>query len=104
MAVESAADRAAFVSTDEFGVTATFPETGQTAPGIFDNEASLAAAGFGVGVQSTDPMFLCRVADLPADVKDGALVTIETVTYYIRNREPDGTGFMVLHLERQENA
>lgn len=106
MPVETASDRAAFVNTDEFGVRATF--TGlpgaPTADGIFDDEAAVAATAYGPGVQSSNPVFECRTADLPAGLKDGTLVRIGGADYKARVPEHDGTGMTVLPLELVKTA
>lgn len=104
MPVENDTDRAIFVALDDFGVTAIFTGlSGQPmVAGIFDDDPAL--AGQGVGVQSSDPLFICRSSDLPALAVDGTLLTIDGVEYRLRNPQPDGTGMTVLQLERVQNA
>lgn len=106
MSVESAADRAAFLSADEFGVTAAYTPEGAgatTLTGIFDNDWLDLSVEGEVGVASRNPRLVCRTSDL-ADAgglpNDGILV-INGVTYRIRVVKPDGTGMTELKLEKQ---
>ena len=102
MAVESAADRAAFFSLNDFGVSATYTPAGGasvTIAGIFDNDfVALDTAG-GVAVAMQQPRFLCRTAQVAA-AKEGDALTVDTVGYTIRVVEDDGTGITTLVLER----
>lgn len=114
MAVESAADRAAFLDPEEFGDRAVWtPQLG--APtivfGIFDGEyvAVEIDSESGVAVTSTTPMLHVRTADLPG-VQDGDGLRLETLLgepvwrseyrYTIREPQPDGTGMSMLKLEK----
>ena len=96
MAVESAADRLAFLSSDEFGVAATIGTA--TVYGIFDDafESVVIATG---EVTMTAPRFLCRTADVTS-VAQGTAVTIGGVAYKVINIEPDGTGMTALALSK----
>jgi len=64
MAVESAADRAIFVSANDFGVTATIGAA--SVNGIFDNDFVEVDAGGGVPFAVQQPRFLARTADVSA--------------------------------------
>ena len=98
MAVESADDRAIFVGTDDFGVSATFGAA--TVNGIFDNEFVEVDAGGGVGFALQQPRFVCRTADVSA-AAEGDTITINATGYTIRIVQDDGTGMTTLVLEKQ---
>lgn len=102
MAVETAADRAVFFDVDDFGVAATYRRgvTNSTVNGIFDNEFVQVEVGE-VPYDSTEPVFYCRTADLPAGFTVGDRLTVSTVPYTIREFQPDGTGVSKLRLEAQ---
>lgn len=102
MAVESAADRAAFVDTDEFGIEATYtPQTGAavTLDGIFDEPFAEVDVDAGVGVLSKTPTFVCRTADLPSTKKQGDAVTIDGTGYVVRELQADGTGMTTVVMD-----
>jgi hypothetical protein len=98
MPVESADDRAIFISADDFGVTATYKAG--TISGIFDNDFIEVDAGGGIPFAMQQPRFLCRTADVTTAVEDDTLV-ISAVTYKIKVRQDDGTGMTNLILEKQ---
>jgi len=98
MAVESADDRAIFVSIDDFGTAATY-KVG-TISGIFDNDFVEVDGIGGVPFAMQQPRFLCRTADVSTAVENDSLV-IATVTYLIKVRQDDGTGMTTLVLEKQ---
>lgn len=104
MAVESAADRAAFVNAEEFGVTATYtPGVGSavTLSGVFDEPTEQRFDGPGLDVSM--PTLLVRTADLPGSIapgeRTGDIVTIGARNFEPRTAEPDGTGMTLLRLE-----
>lgn len=106
MAVESAADRAAFLSADDFGVAATFTHVGGSATavtGIFDNDYLDLEVEGEVGVASRSPRFVCRTADLDdaGGANDGDSLVVSGVTYKVRIVKPDGTGMTEMKLEKQ---
>ena len=105
MAVESAADRLAFLDTDEFGMSATYDVADHlgisTVQGIFDKEfREVVEAEFGVGVATHPAGFTMREADLPAGYGDGDELIVNAITYTIRAHELDGTGMVALRLEK----
>jgi hypothetical protein len=102
MAVESAADRAIFLSANDFGQSATFTHstTTTTIYGIFDNEYVEVDLGGQVNFASVQPKFLVRTADVSTAVEDDTIVT-GGVTYKIKVVQPDGTGMTTLILEKQ---
>jgi hypothetical protein len=103
MAVESAADRAVFVSTDDFGVASTYTHdsSSSTINGIFDNEYAEVEIEAGVPISSTRPGFMCRTADLPSGAEPEDTIVISGTTYNVRAIKSDGTGMTVLLLEQQ---
>lgn len=101
MAVESDADRAAFLG--DFNDQATYTPSGgspATISGIFDNGFAAGSEASGLGVASSRPQWHCRAADVAADPVGGALA-FNSVTYTIVEAEPDGTGMTMLFLEDQ---
>ena len=101
MAVESAADLAAFFDMGEFAVQVSWQSAAGSAqlPAIFDAE-HLAVSGLGeVAVSSAAPQIVCRAADLPADAAQGDTVTVDAATYAVRDIRPDGTGVVTVLLE-----
>lgn len=104
MPAESAADRASFVETDEFGVAATLTPDGGAAvsiDGIFDGPFDAEPAG-DVSVGASTPAFLCRTADLPSGTDNAAAIVISGVTYRVAEIRDDGTGMTELALERAD--
>lgn len=104
MAIETDTERAIFVNADEFGVAVTYRKKGTTTDlsisGIFDAEHSIGAIGEGLEIASVAPQVLVRTSDLPSWAGDGDTVTIDSVAYKVRFKEPDGTGMTVLKLEK----
>lgn len=107
MAVESAADRAAFVNADEFGVTATWivaGEEGVSIEGIFDEANERRFDGPGLDVVA--PMIVVRTADIPeramAGEHTGDRIEIGDRVFSPRTMEPDGTGMTRILLEDME--
>lgn len=93
MTVESASDRLALL--DDFGVSSRVGS--KTLTGIFDNQFYDVDFG-GMDVESNQPMFTCRSADLPTIVLGTTTCTIESVAYVIVSSEPDNTGISVLKM------
>ena len=104
MAVESAADRLVFLDAGEFGDSATYTLSAGgaiTVDGIFDKEfREVVEAEFGVGIATHPAGYTMREADLPAGYGDGDTLLVKTITYTIRAHELDGTGMVVLRLEK----
>lgn len=69
--------------------------------GIFD--AAYVRVDVGqAGVSSAGPAIFCRLADLPADPEsDEPEVTVEGVTYRLREIQKDGLGGVLLLLHRE---
>lgn len=103
MAVETAVERAIFVSTNDFGVSATItPVGGQaaTVSGIFDNDYIEVDTGGNVGFALLQPRFLCQTSSV-STVTEDATVVISAVTYKVKVAKQDGTGMTELILEKQ---
>ena len=105
MGVESAADRAMFLSAADFGVSATYRSASNlsrvsTILGIFDAAHLSVDVGSGVPVSSTNPIFTCRTSDLTDGGSEGDRLTIDGKDYLVRDVQSDGTGMTVLELEK----
>lgn len=96
MAIESAADRLSMLSTDDFGSAATIGTA--TVYGIFDDAASAINIQTGE-VMQTKPQFTCRESDVTSLAIRGTVI-INSVTYYVLEKQPDGTGMTILILSR----
>lgn len=110
MAVESAADRAAFVNADEFGAQATYTPAGGagvTISGILIEPSERVLGEPGLSM-SEAPEFTVRSADLPTGARGGehggdqlAIPGSSPGTdrrFRVRLIEPDGTGMSRLTL------
>lgn len=81
-----------------FATTATY--NGITpVDGIFDAEYFQPDAGF-AGIQSSQPVFLCRTVDV-SSATHGQTLVVASINYKIVGVEPDGTGMTLLKLEKQ---
>ena len=92
MAVESDADRLAFLSDWD---SALYKGT-DTISCIFDG--AYIEVSQETGVESTSPVALCRTSDV-SDAAHGLDMVINTVSYKIRGVLPTGDGFTELKLE-----
>jgi len=106
MPVETAADRAVFVSADDFGVTAYISQNGAAAvsfAGIFDNAHLMVDAG-NAGVSSTAPVITCRTDDLAGllygNARSGDQIRIGSDYYTVTDVQADGTGMTTLIMEK----
>ncbi len=87
---------APFFSVSDFAVEATW--NGATSViGILDLAY---LEPLGNSVEGSAPIFTCALASLPT-VKHGDTLVVAGVTYKVRGVEPDGTGVVVLRLEKQ---
>ena len=103
MAVETADDRAIFISVDDFGISATYtPQggAGVSIDGIFDEDLIEVDAGGGVGIAMQQPRFVCRTADV-SNARDGDTMLVQGYYYNVRIVQDDGTGMTTLILEKQ---
>jgi hypothetical protein len=100
MSVESAADRAALLA--DFGVSVSWKvgaAAAVTLTGIFDNGTVVHEGGEGLGMLNRRATLTLREADVPAGTATD-VITIAGVTYHPKNSLPDGTGMVVVTLER----
>lgn len=101
MPVETAADRAAFVNPDEFGVTAQYTVQGGSAESVdgqFLSEDDVLPFGE-IGVTSASPEFHCATSTLPAGADEGDMIVIKGKTYLVAAEiRDDGEGMSVLTL------
>lgn len=107
MAVESAADRAIFVSPDDFGVTASYTQNEGTPVainGIFDRSFMAIETGDGA-VTGVSVTFTCRADDLEqllyGKSRQGDRVTIDGDRWTVVEPQADGTGMVVLVLQKE---
>lgn len=94
MAVESAADRSAFLA--DFGSTVTW--SGGSATAIYDQAYEEAEFPGAVSIGSRRPMLRAREADFAA-VAVGTSVTVDGDTWRVAEKHPDGTGMTMILLE-----
>ena len=89
-------DLSQYFNTEDFGVVASFTSgaTTYTANGIFENVYSE-----DLSVNGTVPTFACVESDVSALAVD-ATCSINSTTYYVRIKKPDGTGATLLVLEK----
>ncbi len=94
MAIETDTERAIFFDTDDFAKSATFTDvsasTSSTVKGIFDKESIEQSVGE-AGLIEEVPVFTCKSSDV-SDATFNDTFVIDTVTYYIKEILPDGTG------------
>jgi hypothetical protein len=94
MAIETDTERAIFFDTDDFAKSATFTDvsasSSSTVKGIFDKESIEQSVGE-AGLIEEVPVFTCKSSDVSDATFDDTFV-IDTVTYYIKEILPDGTG------------
>ncbi|MCB9993119.1 MAG: hypothetical protein H6873_05630 [Hyphomicrobiaceae bacterium] len=103
MSIESAADRAAFISTDDFAETISWTPEGGSATdvaGILDLGERVADPFGGGSVQVAEARLICREADLPSGAAQGDAATIRSGSYLVREILPDGTGIAEVRFEK----
>ena len=98
MAIDSAEDRAVFLSTDDFGITVTYtPASGSAVSlsGIYDSgyeEVDLPGS-IDVSLALSRARLVVRTADLPSGAADGDTVTITGSVFTVKIVAGDGEGF-----------
>lgn len=104
MPIETAADRLAFLSVDEFGAAGLYaPAAGGGSvalAGIFDRP-SISTDLNQVASIDARPTFCCRLADLPAGADGDAgdqLIVAGEGGFEVVSIEPDGQGMALLRL------
>lgn len=94
-------DHDAFFETNGHAIAVTYrPTTGAptTVNGIFNDEYFDEVEGM-VPVESSQPMFYCKLSDVPG-VVHGDHIEFNSSDYNVMNVQPDGTGQVVLILEQ----
>lgn len=97
LASDIAGDDVFFDTDSGFAQTVTNVTAGGTFPAIFDNEYS----GFdsdGFEVQTTEPVLICRTADVPT--RDDIL-TVNSVNYVTYSIDTNTNGTSVVHIKEQ---
>lgn len=97
--IESEADRASFFDDAE---TATI--RGVDIAGQFDERTEFVEGVGPVGMQTTDPVFMCQSVKIPEDVAEGESIDItrQDGTIFsgtVVTKEPDGFGMTTLTLQ-----
>lgn len=101
MPVESAADQAAFLDVDEFGVAVTYTSDAATVSlsGVLDEADDLMALT-DPGIVSAAPVLTCRTADLPDGAGEDDMLSVGGVAYRVAAPpRHDRTGMTTLTLE-----
>lgn len=89
-----------FFSLTDHAISAAWTPAGgspATITGIF-NDTYFEDVGGPVGVEGSQPVFVCAAASVPGVAQDDTIV-INSKTYSIVNVRPDGTGIVDLILE-----
>jgi len=83
LATQMTADLAAFFSTNDFAVAATFTHTGSAAAtiNVIFNNAFESVNPFNGAVETSNPHVICKYSNVSAAVKNDTMV-IGGVTYY----------------------
>lgn len=106
MPVETAADRAVFCSSNDFGIAATYTVAGGSPVPIEvikdDDYELLGEAEAAPGIEGSIPQLTVNDDQLPSGVANGDELTIGTTNYKVIEFMPDGTGMTVLRLEISE--
>lgn len=88
-------DLSTLLGTDDFGVAGAITD-GATINGIFDDASEMVNAETGA-VETTNPQFICRTADV-SSVVIATVITISSTPYSVIGIQPDGTGLTTLIL------
>lgn len=102
MSVESAADRAAFTSTDEFAVNVSWSVGGADAvdvAAIPETGGVVNDGGDGPGLVSRHGLLMVADENVPSGAGEGDSVTVSGIAFLVRSVLPDGTGLTEVHLE-----
>ena len=106
MGIETAADRAVFLSAAGFGETVSYVQ-GVASPfsfvAIFD-AAHFVVTGGDASVSSVAPVLTCRADDFVATAagkpQRGDTATVAGGSYRVTEVQPDGTGMLQLIMEK----
>lgn len=102
MAVESAADRAVFLGTDEFGeaIGWTVGAASSAINVVADTGTVRLDMQDGAGALDRRVTLLCREADIPTGAARGNAVTFRGAAHTVKSIEPDGEGMALVRLEK----
>jgi hypothetical protein len=109
MTIETAAERAIFMDLAGFGTSVTVTPRGGlgavTCSGIFDNSYLLVSPEGDGQVASLSPVVTLTADDLArlprGAAYEGDTVLIGAATYEVTEVQPDGTGMVMLRLEKK---
>ena len=96
MAVESDADRAVFLSSADFGISATWNSTSFDV--LFLNSYELLTI-FEIQIEASNVSAYVKDSDI-SGLARGETVSINSVAYKVRDIQPDGTGMTILVLSK----
>lgn len=103
MSVETAADRAGFTATDEFGESVTWTVSGGSpvpVPVVIE-EGERSDGGYGeTPLQIGAAQLTLAAEDLPSGAAVGDSVVKGSETFTVRAIYPDGTGMVEVELEK----
>ena len=101
MPVESAADRAAFISAADFGevLSWTVGVVTSPVPGIPSTGALRLDQQDGPGMVGRQAALLCALEAVPVSAGLGNSVSFRGFPHTVKSLEPDGTGMVLVRLE-----
>ena len=91
------------IDTNEFAESAdytTIAGVTTTVLGVFDQPSLDVSLGVSLELADSDPRFTMRTLDLPSDAQQGDALVVDNKSWTVRKFERDGTGVVVLKLER----
>ncbi|QDP51773.1 MAG: hypothetical protein GOVbin1578_36 [Prokaryotic dsDNA virus sp.] len=101
MALESAQDLENFFDTETHGKNATVSINGTSSSiKVILNNEYFEIPGESVNIDGTQPIATCRSSDI-ANLDTDDSITIDSVTYNIKNIQPDNEGITELILQKQ---
>ena len=106
MSIPLDSDISLMIGVEDFGVAATLTPVGSSATtlkGFFDRALEEQETDGALPIIMRTPMFTCRSTDIVAHAAamDGALIVINSVSYFVREVTDDGTGVSELRLEKR---
>lgn len=106
MSIPLDSDLSLMIGVEDFGVAATLTPVGSSATtlkGFFDRALEEQETDGALPIIMRTPMFTCRSTDIVAHAAtmDGALIVINSVSYFVREVTDDGTGVSELRLEKR---
>lgn len=108
MAIETDADRAAFLDPEEFGAVAIWTSASGAKPAINviydDTFVALGGADLELTAEGSRLQLMVRSRDVPGDAAHDDVITVTndvlgTKNFTVLEFQPDGTGFTVVRLQ-----